>query len=78
MPTPQQRVDRMYEVLNEGHTLLIGSYLRTWKATPATLKRFNKMDRPLFKASDTSVYMSQGNNYVCITYCNVRVQYRNK
>ena len=59
------------ESLESGKTVYVSTALRTTKVTPKTAQQFMKVGRPIFRASDKSLYMAVGRRYDCIDYCQI-------
>jgi len=65
---PQDKVNKLIELLQSGKTIHIHTCTRVTEITPKTYKRWAKNGHVLFKADDKSVYMANGNKFVCIDY----------
>jgi hypothetical protein len=62
------------DALASGQTVYVSTASRHTKITPKTAAQFAAAGRPLFKASDASLYMSVGRRYDCIDYCQITAQ----
>lgn len=69
--TPAELLSWITESLDSGKTVYISTALRTTKVTPKTAQQFMKVGRPIFRASDKSLYMAVGRRYDCIDYCQI-------
>ncbi len=72
--TPADKLAKILEVLNAGHTVFIATSLRVIKVTAKDLAKFAAINRPLFKADASSLYISAGKGYDCIDFCRITVR----
>lgn len=72
--TPADKLAKILEVLNAGRTVFIATSLRVTKVTAKDLAKFAAIDRPLFKADASSLYISAGKRYDCIDFCRITVR----
>lgn len=71
--TAQEKLDAILDSLKSGKTVFICTHLRTTKVVQRNVDAFNKIERPLFKVSGKSLYMSVGKRYDCIDYVTIRI-----
>lgn len=62
------KLTKIQEVLASGKTLYIRTALRATKVTQKDVLKFAAINRPLFKATDKSLYISAGKRYDCIDF----------
>ena len=74
MKNPAETLSWITDALASGKTIYVATALRVTKVTPKTAAQFAAAGRPLFKADDTSLYMSAGRRYDCIDYCQITAQ----
>ena len=67
------KLNKITEVLNAGRTVYIRTALRNIKVTAKNVRDFAAINRPLFKVSGDSLYISSGKRYDCIDFCRVEV-----
>ena len=63
--TAAEKLTRLVEVLEAGHTVIISTYLRAVKVT----KKHLKTEPPLFKVFENSLFLRRGKSYGCVDYC---------
>ncbi len=71
MTTPAETLAWITDALAAGKTVRVATALRHTIITPKTAQQFEKAGRPIFRASDKSLYMSVGRRYDCIDYCHI-------
>ncbi len=69
--TPAELLSWITESLDSGKTVYVSTALRTTKVTPKTAQQFTEVGRPIFRASNKSLYMAVGRRYDCIDYCQI-------
>lgn len=69
--TPAELLAWITDALASGKTIHVATALRHTKITPKTAKQFASAGRPIFRASEKSLYMSVGRRYDCIDYCQI-------
>jgi predicted nicotinamide N-methyase len=74
MKTPAEILSWITDALASGKTIYVGTPLRVTKVTPKTAAQFAAAGRPIFRASEKSLYMSVGHRYDCIDYCQITAQ----
>lgn len=72
--TAAERLAWINESLAAGKTVFVVNHMRAWQITPKLAAKFEKIGRPVFKATEKSLYMSNGNRYDCIDYCGIKAQ----
>lgn len=71
MKTPADTLAWIQDALAAGKTVRVATAMRVTNVTPKTAQQFEKSGRPIFRASDKSLYMSVGRRYDCIDYCSI-------
>ena len=74
MKNPAEILSWITDALASGKTIYVATALRVTKVTPKTAAQFAAAGRPIFKASEKSLYMSVGRRYDCIDYCQITAQ----
>jgi len=69
--TAQETVNKIYNLIAEGHTVYITNYLRSHKLNQATVDKFSAIGRPVLKAAGNSIFISSGKKYVCVDWCQI-------
>lgn len=69
--TPAEILAWITNSLESGKTIYVSTATRITKVTPKIAQQFNAAGRPVFRASDKSLYMSVGRRYNCIDYCRI-------
>lgn len=69
--TPAELLTWITDALESGKTVYVSTALRVTKVTPKTAQQFLKTGRPVFRASDKSLYMAVGRRYDCIDFCQI-------
>lgn len=72
--TPIETLAWITDALSSGKTIYVSTATRITKVTPKIAQQFNAAGRPVFRASDKSLYMSVGRRYNCIDYCRITVR----
>ena len=57
--------------LASGKTICVATSTRVTMVTPKIAAQFAAAGRPIFRASDKSLYMAVGRRYDCIDYCSI-------
>ena len=70
--TPQQRHDKINELVNSGCTVMICTHLKAVQVDREAVRRFDEAGMPLFKVANGSLYMASGKKYVCIDYTTIK------
>jgi hypothetical protein len=68
---PAELLTWIADALASGKTIYVATATRITKITPKVAQQFDAANRPIFRASDKSLYMSVGRRYDCIDYCNI-------
>ena len=71
--TPAETLTWMLDALATGKTVRVVTAWRVTDITPKIAKKFADAGRPVFRASDKSLYMSVGRRYDCIDFCKIDV-----
>lgn len=71
---PAELLSWITDSLSAGKTVSISTPLRITHITPKLAKRFADAGRPVFRATEKSLYMSAGRRYDCIDYCRIEVR----
>ena len=71
--TATDKLTKINEVLAAGRTVYIRTALRATKVTARDVATFDAINRPLFKATEKSLYISAGSRYDCIDFCTITV-----
>ena len=69
--TPAEILAWITDALASNKTIYVSTATRTTKITPKVAQQFDAAGRPVFRASDKSLYMSVGRRYDCIDYCRI-------
>lgn len=69
--TPIETLAWITDALSSGKTIYVSTATRVTKVTPKIAQQFDAAGRPIFRASDKSLYMSVGRRYDCIDYCRI-------
>jgi hypothetical protein len=69
--TPVETLAWITDALASNKTIYVATATRITKITPKVAQQFDAAGRPVFRASDKSLYMSVGRRYDCIDYCNI-------
>ena len=72
--TANDKMAKILEVLAAGRVVYISTALRSIKVTNKSVKDFEAINRPLFKVSGESLFISSGKRYDCIDFCRITVQ----
>jgi len=72
--TPAELLAWITDALNSGKSVSVSTAFRTTRITPKTAQQFANAGRPIFRASEKSLYMAVGRRYDCIDYCQITVQ----
>lgn len=70
----EQRIQKLLDLINSGKTVLIGTALRVTKINKKTLTKWEKSGHTLLKSEKDSMFMAQGNKFVCIDYCSFQIE----
>jgi hypothetical protein len=69
--TPAEILSWITDALASNKTIYVATATRITKITPKVAQQFDAAGRPVFRASDKSLYMSVGRRYDCIDYCRI-------
>jgi hypothetical protein len=69
--TPAEILSWITDALASNKTIYVDTANRITKITPKVAQQFDAAGRPVFRASDKSLYMSVGRRYDCIDYCRI-------
>ena len=69
--TPAEILAWITDALASNKTIYVSTATRVTKVTPKIAQQFDAVGRPIFRASDKSLYMSVGRRYDCIDYCRI-------
>ena len=72
--TQIERLAKIIELLEAGHTVIFSTYLRGVKVTARNFKKWNAQGLEMFKATETSLRIRSGKGWEDITYTKVTVQ----
>jgi hypothetical protein len=67
------KLTKILETIDAGKTIYVRTALRATKVTAKNVREFDAINRPLFKVSGNSLFMSFGKRYDCIDYCSITV-----
>ena len=73
MTNAKNKLDKILEVLAAGRTVYVRTCTRATKITQKNVRDFDAINRPLFKVSGDSLYISAGKRYDCIDFCTITV-----
>lgn len=71
--TPAELLTWITESLNSGKSVSVSTAWRITRITPKIAQKFADAGRPVFRATDKSLYMSVGRRYDCIDYCTITI-----
>ena len=72
--TQTERLAKIIELLEAGHTVIFSTYLSGVKVTARNFKKWNAEGKQMFRATEASLLIRSGKGWDDITYTKVTVQ----
>ena len=69
--TGEEKINKIIEVINLGHTVYFSTPLRVYPVNKKTLGKFEKSGHDLFEGRGDHIYMRNGNEMLCMTGCKI-------